>query len=418
MTDLLGKENLILYGGIFVVGILCFEFYKAWKNRSAMPRAKRTLGILAVSIAVCAVCFFILPPRCAERTKLLWEAVKNNDADRVGVLIQEWANVNAEDNKGWTPLMMAAGYAQTSEVVNLLLDAGAKVDPKSKNTETPLMWAVANRHDNALEIVNILLDAGANVDAKNWREETPLIRAARYARNPEIVRVLLRAGADVNAKTRSGVTPLAQAAKYTENTEIVKVLLEAGADVGARDSIRTTPLMAGAHSPRALEVVKILLRAGADVNAKDKTGGTPLTYAMANTVIANVDVVLRVGLDAIANADSKDKEKMMNKLVTQWADTPRHPRNSEVMKALIRAGANVDAKNDEGMTPLMAAAKYYGRNPEYMTVLLDAGADTEAKDKKGRKAIDYAEENEYLQNTDVLRRLESLTSPTKRKKSF
>jgi hypothetical protein len=40
LVVLFGKENLILYGGTIVVGVLCFELYKAWKNRSAFAKAR------------------------------------------------------------------------------------------------------------------------------------------------------------------------------------------------------------------------------------------------------------------------------------------------------------------------------------------------------------------------------------------
>jgi ankyrin repeat protein len=73
-----------------------------------------------------------------------------------------------------------------------------------------------------------------------------------------------------------------------------------------------------------------------------------------------------------------------------------------IINAFIQAGADVDAKDSVGgTTPLMIAA---GENftPEMVITLLKLGADPKAKDRKGRMAIYYASEM-LQQNTDVFR---------------
>jgi hypothetical protein len=56
---------------------------------------------------------------------------------------------------------------------------------------------------------------------------------------------------------------------------------------------------------------------------------------------------------------------------------------------LIEAGADVNAKDDEGLTPLMIAAHY--STPEMVTLLIDAGADVNAKDDDGQTPLMYAD---------------------------
>lgn len=67
----------------------------------------------------------------------------------------------------------------------------------------------------------------------------------------------------------------------------------------------------------------------------------------------------------------------------------------DVVRQLIQDGADVNAKNKEGATPLMAAA-LQNPNPEALMALLEAGADAKAKDNEGRTALDYARENQEL----------------------
>ena len=75
-------------------------------------------------------------------------------------------------------------------------------------------------------------------------------------------------------------------------------------------------------------------------------------------------------------------------------------QNPEVIKVLLEAGANVDARDKWGLTPLMQAARK-NQNPEVIKVLLDGGADGKIRCKNGKTAFDYAKGNEHLQNTEV-----------------
>jgi ankyrin repeat protein len=74
--------------------------------------------------------------------------------------------------------------------------------------------------------------------------------------------------------------------------------------------------------------------------------------------------------------------------------------NPEVLTTLLKAGAEVNARKQNGGTALIVAAQY-NTNPEVLSVLLKAGADAEAKDNSGKTAFDHAEKNEKLKGTDV-----------------
>ncbi|MGE4619566.1 MAG: ankyrin repeat domain-containing protein, partial [Planctomycetota bacterium] len=70
------------------------------------------------------------------------------------------AKVEARDNNGSTPLIFAAGFSSSPEIVKLLLDKGAKVEARNNNGSTPLMHAAYNS-SKSTEIIQLLKAAGA-----------------------------------------------------------------------------------------------------------------------------------------------------------------------------------------------------------------------------------------------------------------
>ena len=107
-------------------------------------------------------------------------------------------------------------------------------------------------------------------------------------------------------------------------------------------------------------------------------------------------------LDAGANVNAKDKDGITALMVAAEVNS-----NPEVINVLLKAGADVNEKDEYGGTALMSAA--YGNNLKAIDVLLKAGADVNVKDKDGKRAIDYARANDKLKGTDALKRLEELS---------
>lgn len=79
-------------------------------------------------------------------------------------------NFEDKDTYGMTPLLYAA-YNDNSDILKLLIKAGAKVNESNNNKQTALMMATFNENP---EIVRMLLDANANVNARNNKGETAL----------------------------------------------------------------------------------------------------------------------------------------------------------------------------------------------------------------------------------------------------
>jgi ankyrin repeat protein len=77
-------------------------------------------------------------------------------------------------------------------------------------------------------------------------------------------------------------------------------------------------------------------------------------------------------------------------LMRAVADSDEYEVNTEVVRALIKAGADVNAKDNDGFTPLIWGAAKNGKGAEIVAVLIQAGADIHAKDNNGSTPLMWA----------------------------
>jgi ankyrin repeat protein len=140
----------------------------------------------------------------------LMNAAGNRNLDAVKLLVAKGAGVNAVSKTeglpriqtgtvefgGWTPLLMASAFGPP-EAVKVLLDAGARIDAQDYRGFTPLMLAVGtDRYDR--RTINILLDHKADLHPKNQMGETALDWANKF-RDPAVIRELGGKAPDVAA---------------------------------------------------------------------------------------------------------------------------------------------------------------------------------------------------------------------------
>ena len=124
----------------------------------------------------------------AAKTGGLLEIAGNAGPEEVRQLIQGGADVNAKNEDGLTPLMLAAQYNSNPKALRALIGAGADVNAKNKDGVTPLMFAAIM---NTPEVLKVLLEAGADVNAKNKDGWTPLMAATEKDSNLEVLTVPL-----------------------------------------------------------------------------------------------------------------------------------------------------------------------------------------------------------------------------------
>ncbi|HXG64830.1 MAG TPA: ankyrin repeat domain-containing protein [Blastocatellia bacterium] len=166
---------------------------------------------------------------CRDSAALLLQAVENGDGPRVKELLsQEWSDANRIDSKGRTALVVAARAGQT-EIVRLLLAAGAQVNRLGGGDNQAALSAAAQ--GGHTEVVQALLEAGADVNSQQFGSDKTALYYAAESGHVETVKALLQKGAGPNGRgsSHTGAYPLI-AAIEKGHLEVARTLLQAGAN--------------------------------------------------------------------------------------------------------------------------------------------------------------------------------------------
>ena len=283
---------------------------------------------------------------------------------RIRILRKVGTDVNAKDEKGWSPLHHAA-WENSADNVQILVDLGANVDAKDLHSRRPLHYAAKLGH---IEVARALIKAGAGVNKKDVYGQTALHVAAKegYA---EVVRELIGNGAKIDAKDKKGQSPLHRAV-WNNRTDIVQILVKLGADVNAKDRKGWSLLHYAAWKDRAA-IVPLLINPDIKVNAEDDTGWTPLHVAAFNNYTETVQALREKG----ARTNVKDSCGL----------TPLHHVVRKNREAIWEAGGNEDRVQELvelHMKTIKALLKDLDKAK--IEVLL------KAKDNWGETPLDYA----------------------------
>ncbi len=245
-------------------------------------------------------------------------------------------------------------------LVAQLLRLQANVSTRSSGGFTLLMMATSHE-----KVVEMLLSAGAlptETDSKfGW---TALTHATVEGHTKTAELILAKAAEQkileklFSILDKKGRKTLSLAAS-NGRTEIIGLFLRYGAQVDDGDSLGSTALMFAAECNQE-KAIRLLLKKGAQINKRNKLGWTALFH--------------------IAHESNNNSNNCVDLLVSKGADSNAH--------------------DNDGMTPLMLAA---GRNLEILvTSLIKNKAALEARDSKGVTALQVAAAHGALKAVDVL----------------
>jgi ankyrin repeat protein len=310
-----------------------------------------------------------------------------------------------------TPLYVAC-QKRDADLIEVLLKAGA--DPNILHDWSGVSWelkegfnvlhALAEHHvygssssPEAREAVvrrcfKLALDAGAKLDQTDIKLKTPLHVASDVA----AVRCLLEAGMDPNVADRAGETLL----HTTRDLDIVRLLAEK-VDINAKASWRgMTPLLniLAERSSGDFEIAKadLLMDLGADASVVDDSGNGTIHHLLSSYELGNAGLsLLKRLLERGADVNLRNKEEQTplhwSLLGSRSGPTLTRDRRKAI-ETLVAAGADLEAKDSEGCTPLfqtLQSRSYYKGSElvEECEWLIGLGARLETTDLWGRNAL-------------------------------
>ena len=332
----------------------------------------------------------------SDKAKRWVERRRQAKAAIAELLIKNGADVQAFAPDGFTPLHRAAqnGY---SSICTLLIDHGAQVNDATKDTRlrtfagyncTALFFAASN---NDCKTAKMLLDHGADQDIMTNDESFPLYVASQLG-HCEMAKLLLENGADPNKHDSNGFSPLFTAVEnHGENSRIAQLLKQYGA-VGGNG---TTAVEKGIEHHWEVSSVKLdsekveINHRNPDVNST--TSNDIMTPRLAffllleqgesveaieqfldiSGVSANTSFELfeRGGSSALYLVCIQNRIDLVKLLIRRGADVNKPRRNGTtplfcaacegyeaIAKELIAAGADVNHQAHDGRTPLVSAA--------------------------------------------------------------
>jgi ankyrin repeat protein len=254
--------------------------------------------------------------------------------------------------RGGSTALLFAARSGDAESVRLLVDAGADVNDALPDGSSALIVATHSGHARAAAI---LLDKGANANADAVGYSA--LHAAVLKSDLALVKALLAHGANPNApitrgtpvlrnsqafelpKTLIGATPYLLAAKFLE-VDVMRTLAAGGADTRMRMKDGATPLMAAAG-------MGIVAPAQDEKRGTDRRGLAILDGGIVepeSRVLDAINAALTLGSDIDATTPSG--ETALHIASAQGYDT--------VVSLLVARGANLNARNARGLTPLGA----------------------------------------------------------------
>jgi cytohesin len=388
---------------------------------------------------------------------ILHRVVYLGDSELAKSIIGLSADINIADKDGMTPLHFAASSGDT-RIIKLLISKGANQKSRDSKGQTPLHiylrnWSATVMIENdPTELVGSLLGDGAALNAKDEDGNTPLHVAAASG-NANLVELLLKAGGDRYLENNRGDAPM-HVATRKQHIDVVATLCSVDGDANLRNELGETPLHISAGK-KSIELVKSLLDRNTDVNALDNKGRTPIDVAAS---LSRTDIMLMlrnhggkfektesdtlVGASKVgdiekarvilaeqtgAGASKRDVQNAFAYAVANgdvdfmqllfengaepddrggFSSPPLHIATRNAQKTavafLISARADINARDTQGLTPLLIVAKLdkpchtQPNQPEAPAVLeiaellLSAGSDVNAVDKSGKTPLDWA----------------------------
>jgi ankyrin repeat protein len=258
---------------------------------------------------------------------------------------------------------------------NNLNEITKKVSNTNSHTKYTLLSLLSACELNNIKLVKEIIASNFNLNLQDNQGKNALILACSKGRK-EIVKLLIESKVNLDLQDNNNDTALIVACQKNRK-EIVQELIKAGANLDLQNNDGATGLIYSSVRGYS-EIMKKLIKAGAKLDLFDKKGGmTAFLYGCVVGQTTTKDLI-----KVTTNINIKSKSRLQETGLMLACD---FMGNIEIVKELIKAGANLDLQDTNGETALMRACKH--GHEEIIKELIRAGANFELKNKNGQTAL-------------------------------
>jgi ankyrin repeat protein len=312
----------------------------------------------------------------ADSPHPLQEAIRCDDEDIVGILLDNGCNPNTIFQNGFSALHLSI---RSPKLVKELLIKGADPNLVDRIEWAPLEAAAAT---GTIEVVQKLIDSGATVSGTSDSKYTPLQVAIANDQLPA-VKLLHKHGADVNQTKALGITALIFAVGKNSQ-ESVDLLLNLGAKMQCLEESSQQSLFDIAIRDDHLDLVEFLVQRGCFQTTTDTPEISGVNHSKESLVMLAYMGDIKGIENKILSLDSPLPVSDLGEAL-HAASAMGH---LSVVQFLLRKGARVNKRDDTGRTALHYAAKYL--REDVADFLVESGANLSLEDNIGSTPIDLA----------------------------
>lgn len=390
-----------------------------------------------------------------SRTYIFWAASRGN-LEAMEYFIEKGAKLDLKDSHGYSPSSFAAAGGQTDpKIFDFFIANGADLkNEKDHHGANILLVAVSRAKD--LKLVDYLIAKGLDINtidddgngifnyaakggnievlktlkkrgvstAKNTKTGENAVLFASQSRGAklEVFPYLESIGINANVTNTKGITPLHNLVRSSSDVKIFDYFIAKGVDPNAKDKEGNTALL-NSISRNKLEAITYFAKKTKDINQTNKDGQSVLSLAVQNNSAEVVNYLISKGattdiLDTAGNnlayylfetrgmpKDFDAKVQTLTKAGFNFKNlqadksTVWHlavgKNDIDLLKKVSVFGADINAKDSQGNTPLHNAAMKT-KNTEILKYLITKGADSKSTTEFGETALDLAKDNELL----------------------